>query len=57
MKNFFFDIFAIHSSNRHEKHCQMSVRLFSLFQGSRNQQCDPPKPPPKSERDEDDIEA
>ena len=37
-KFFFFDIFAIHSSSRHEKCCQMSVRLFSLFQGSRNQQ-------------------
>ena len=36
---FFLYIFAIHSSSRHEKRCQMSVRLFSLFQGSRNQQC------------------
>ena len=35
---FFFDIFAIHLASRHEKCCQMSVRLFSLFQGSRNQQ-------------------
>ena len=34
----FFFIFAIHWSSRHEKCCQMSVRLFSLFQGSRNQQ-------------------
>ena len=33
------DIFAIHSSSRHEKCCQMSVRLFSPFQGSKNQQC------------------
>ena len=31
-KSFF--IFAIYSSSRHEKCCQMSVRLFSLFQGS-----------------------
>jgi hypothetical protein len=37
---FFLYIFAIHSSSRHEKRCQMSVRLFSLFQGSRNQQCE-----------------
>ena len=36
----FFDIFAIYSSSRHEKCCQMSVRLFSLFQGSSNQQCE-----------------
>ena len=33
-KKFFFDIFAIHSSSRHEKRCQISVRLFSLFPGS-----------------------
>ena len=32
-------IFAIHSSSKHEKCCQMSLWLFSLFQGSRNQQC------------------
>ena len=38
-KNFFFDIFAIHSSSRHEKRCQISVRLFSLFRGSIDQQC------------------
>jgi hypothetical protein len=38
VKFFFFDIFAIHSSSRHEKCCQMSVRLFSLFQGSIYQQ-------------------
>ena len=38
-KNVFFHIFAIHSSSRHEKRCQMSVRRFSLVQGSRNQQC------------------
>ena len=37
-KKFFFDIFAIHSSNRHEKRCQMSLRLFSLFRGSIYQQ-------------------
>ena len=36
---FFFDIFAIHSSSRHEKCFQMSVRLFSVLQGSRNEQC------------------
>ena len=36
---FFFDIFAIHSSSRHEKRCQMSLRLFSLFRGSIYQQC------------------
>ena len=39
--NFFFNIFAIHSSSRHEKCCQMSVRLFSLFRGSIYQQCTP----------------
>ena len=39
MKNFFFDIFAIHSSSRHEKRCQMSLRFFSLFRGSIYQQC------------------
>ena len=37
-KNFFFDIFAIHSSTRHEKRCQMRLRLFSLFRGSIYQQ-------------------
>ena len=36
---FFFNIFAIHSSSRYEKCCQMSLRPFSLFQGSRNQLC------------------
>ena len=38
-KNFLFDISAIHSSIRHEKHCQMSLGLFSLFRGSISQQC------------------
>ena len=38
MKKIFFDIFAIHSSSRHEKRCQISVRLFSLFRGSIYQQ-------------------
>ena len=38
MKKFFFGIFAIHSSSRHEKCCQISVRLFSLFRGSIYQQ-------------------
>ena len=28
---FFFDIFALHSSSRHKKCCQMSVRLFPYF--------------------------
>ena len=37
-KKNFFDIFAIHSSSRHKKRCQMSVRLFSLFRGSIYQQ-------------------
>ena len=37
-KKFFFDIFAIHSSTRHEKRCQMRLRLFSLFRGSIYQQ-------------------
>ena len=36
--DFFIYIFAIHSSSRHEKRCRMSVRLFCLFQCSRNQQ-------------------
>ena len=37
--NFFtFFIFAIHSSSRHEKCCQMSLRLVSLFRGSIYQQ-------------------
>ena len=31
MKKIFFDIFGIHSSSRHEKRCQMSVRLFPYF--------------------------
>ena len=35
---FYFFIFAIHSSSRHEKCCQISVRLFSLFRGSIYQQ-------------------
>ena len=38
-KKIIFDIFLIHSLSIHEKRCQMSVRLSSLFQGSRNQQC------------------
>ena len=33
------DIFAINWSSRHEKRCQMSIRLFSLFRGSIYQQC------------------
>ena len=36
-KNFFFDIFAIHLSSRYEKRCQMCVRIFCLFHGSKNQ--------------------
>ncbi len=36
-KKFFFDIFAIHLSSRYEKRCQMCVRLFCLFHGSKNQ--------------------
>ena len=32
------DVFAIHSSSRHEKCCQMFIRLFCLFQCFRNQQ-------------------
>ena len=35
-KNFFY-IFL--QSSRHENHCQMRVRLFCLFHGSKNQQC------------------
>ena len=35
---FFFNFFAIHSSSIHEKRCQMFVKLFCLFQCSRNQQ-------------------
>ena len=38
-KNFFFDIFVIHLSSRYEKRCRMLQRLFSLFQGSKNQLC------------------
>ena len=38
-KIFFFYIFAIHSSSRHEKRCQISLRIFSLFRGSIYQQC------------------
>ena len=37
-ENFFLEIFAIQSSSRHEKRCQMCVRLICLFQCSRNQQ-------------------
>ena len=40
-KKFFFDIFAIHLTSRYEKRCQMLQRLFSLFQGSKNQLWDP----------------
>ena len=36
-KKFFFDIFVIHLSSRYEKWCRMLQRLFSLFQGSKNQ--------------------
>ena len=36
-KKFFFDIFLIHLSSRYEKRCRMLQRLFSLFQGSKNQ--------------------
>ena len=36
--NFFLIFFAIHLSSRHEKRCQMCVRLFCLFQCPRNQQ-------------------
>ena len=32
MKKIFFDIFAIHSSSRHEKRCQLSLRLFPYFE-------------------------
>ena len=38
-KIFFFDIFVIHLSSRYEKQCRMLQRLFSLFQGSKNQLC------------------
>ena len=38
-KKFFFDIFVIHLSSRYEKRCRMLQRLFSLFQGSKNQLC------------------
>ena len=36
-KKFFFDIFVIHLSSRYKKQCRMLQRLFSLFQGSKNQ--------------------
>ena len=36
-KKNFFDIFAIHLTSRYEKRCQTLQRLFSLFQGSKNQ--------------------
>ena len=36
-KKNFFDIFVIHLSSRYEKRCRMLQRLFSLFQGSKNQ--------------------
>ena len=35
-KKFFLNIFAIHSSSRHEKRCRMLGRIFCLFQCSRN---------------------
>jgi hypothetical protein len=35
-KKNFLHFFAIPSSSRHEKRCQMSERIFSLFQCSRN---------------------
>ena len=38
-KKIFFDIFAIHLTSRYEKRCRMLQRLFSLFQGSKNQLC------------------
>ena len=38
-KKFFLYIFAIHLSSRYEKRCQMCVRLFCLFYGSKNQGC------------------
>ena len=37
-KSFFLHFFAFPSSSRHEKHCQMSLRLFSLFRGCIYQQ-------------------
>ena len=30
-KKNFFDVFAIHSSSRHEKHCQMLQTFFGYF--------------------------
>ena len=36
-KKNFFDIFVIHLSSRYEKRCRILQRLFSLFQGSKNQ--------------------
>ena len=38
-KKIFFDIFVIHLLSRYEKRCRMLQRLFSLFQGSKNQLC------------------
>ena len=38
-KKIFFDIFAIHLTSTYEKWCRMLQRLFSLFQGSKNQLC------------------
>ena len=39
-KKIFFYIFAIHLTSRYEKRCRMLQRLFSLFQGSKNQLCE-----------------
>ena len=36
VKNFFFAFFSIPSSSRHEKRCQMSQRIYCLFQCSKN---------------------
>ena len=38
-KKNFFDIFVIHLSSRYENRCRMLQRLFSLFQGYKNQLC------------------
>ena len=38
-REFFLYIYAIHSSSRHEKQCQMLERIFCLFQRYRNIQC------------------
>ena len=39
MKKKFLHPFSIHSSSRHEKHCQKLQRLFWLFQFSKNPRC------------------